>query len=317
MAGQAPVNLCGMTSHSAPILLLVDRSDMGLHSLGKAMLLARYLRAPLELHLCEVSPWVGSRDSPARTSQVSQLQGAAQTYLRALLQKLSLGDLHVRCESQVASSWADGLTQRLRRAAVLLVVAPLGAQALPDPRAALHWSLLHACTVPLLLPRQRIWKPVPKFGAAIDLGSAADEEQAARLIGLAERWARGCHALLEYLYVAGGQAEGKPAQQAWHRLGALAGAAPDGAGLKGWLHYHPAEAEAELPRAVAARDYDLMMMGRPRRRSTLPGFIDDDEPCLAPSRARSQAAPTQNTWTRLLRGAAGDLLLLPAASSTE
>src|SRR3974390_1436551 len=130
-----------MATDSTPILLLVDRSDLGNYSLNKAMLLARHLHAPLELYLCEVSrsaqPW-GSQD---QATQPAQLPADAQAYLRALRQNILSTDVEIRCESRLAASWADGLEQRLRRAAVLLVITAVGGRVVPDPRRALDWSL--------------------------------------------------------------------------------------------------------------------------------------------------------------------------------
>ena len=185
---------------------------------------------------------------------------------------------------------------------MLLVITPVGAHIMPDPRVGVDWSGLQGCNVPLLLARKRAWKPVPQFGAAIDLGADGDDEFGARLIGLAERLTRRCAALLEYLYVAAGDTEGAPAQQAWRRLVQLAGITEGSSGLTGWLHYQQGQPREVLPSVVGERGYDLLMMGWPRRPDgARAGFTDDDAP---PS-------------VRLLQAAEGDLLLLPAVASGD
>ena len=105
MAAAVPVTLLVVAAALIPILLLVDRGDLGHNGLNKAMLLARHMQAPLELHLCEVSPFVRSRDSPAGVAQLAQMQAAAQAYLHALRQSIFSTDVEIRCESQVATSW--------------------------------------------------------------------------------------------------------------------------------------------------------------------------------------------------------------------
>lgn len=322
MAVAVPGNLLLMATTSIPILLLVDRGDVGHHGLNKAMLLARHMRAPLELYLCEVSPLVRSRDSPERAAQLAELQAAARAYLHALRLHIFSTDVEIRYESQVTTSWADGLNQRLQRAAVLLVITPVGAQITPDPRVALDWSLLQSCTAPLLLTRKRAWKPVPRFGAAIDLGAGADDELGARLIGLAEQLTRACSALLEYLYVAVDEGEATPVYEAWRRLAQLAGVAKGSVGSRGWLRYHAGRPREQLPSVVGERGYDLLMMGWPRRRDgTLTSFINDDAaPSALGAASPRHAAPLEEnrrTSVRLLRAADGDLLLLPAVSSAD
>jgi hypothetical protein len=312
MAVTLPVVLTELT----PILLLVDRGDLGHHGLNKAMLLARHLQAPLEMYLCDVSPSATAPDSPQRLAELAQKQAAAQAYLQALRQGISSTDVEIRCESRVASSVAEGLDQRLRRGAALLVIAPAGAQLVPDPRVGLERSLLQCCIVPLLLTRRRAWRPVPQFGAAIDLDVDADPRLGARLVGLAERLTRRCEALLEYLYVGRGETEAEAARAAWRRLTQLADAAEDRSGLKGWLRYHHGQPREVLPGVVSERGYDLLMMGWPRRPDGAPeGFIDDDAASSAPGRTLAKPRTpleSRRTSVRLLQAAAGDLLLLPA-----
>jgi len=306
-----------------PVVLLVDRSDFGHHGLIKAMLLARHLQAPLELYLCELSPSLQSRNRQGQSSQSGQLRAEAQAYLQALRQNIVSTDVEIRCASQVAASWADGLEQRLQRAAVLLVTAPVGAQIVADPRIAVDWSLLRACSAPLLLTRKRPWKAVPRFAAAIDLGAGADEELGAQLIGLAEQLTRRCSAHLEYLYAAPDAGEDSPAEQAWRRLTQLAGSTQASPGSRAWLHYLQGQPREVLPRLVGERGYDLLVMGCPRPQGgALAGFIDDDapQPPALGRRYGHRAAVLENaerTAARLLRAADGDLLVLPACSGVQ
>lgn len=312
-----------MPTRSAPILLLVDRGDLGHYSLHKAMLLARHMQAPLELHLCEVLPVTQARNSQPHLTRLAQVQTEARAYLQALRQNILSTDVEIRCESQVAPSLADGLDQRLRGAGVLLVITPVGAQIVPDLRVAMDWSLLQSCSAPLLLTRKRAWRPVPQFGAAIDLDADADDELGARLIDLAERLSRRCVALLEYLYVAPGDAEGALVQAAQQRLAALAGATNRNGALHGWLHYHPGQPREVLPRVVSERCHDLLMMGWPRRpEGFLTNFVKDAVAASSESGvdSGSQAAPLEDAapiCVRLLWAAEGDLLLLPAVSDVH
>ena len=304
MARALPVTLPVVAADSTPILLLVDRADLGHSGLNKAMLLARHLRAPLELYLCEVSPSGRSpQDSPQGVSRLAPMQAAAHAYLHALRQSIFSTDVQIHCESQVATSLADGLDQRLRRRAALLVIIPVGAQILPQRHLGVDWSPLQGRSVPLLLTRRRVWRPIPQFGAAVDLGADGDDELGARLIGLAERLTRRCAALLEYLYLAVGDNEGKVALEAWRRLGRLAGGTPARCALKGWLHCQQGQPSEELPGVVGERGYDLLMMGWPRR------------PASALAGRNHHHAPPPSV--RLLHESAGDLLLLPAVASGD
>ena len=302
MARAVPVTLRVVAAESTAILLLVDRADLGHSGLNKAMLLARHLRAPLDLYLCEVSPSGRSRDSTQDGSRLAPMYAAAQAYLHALRQSIFSTDVEIRCESQVASSLADGLEQRLRRGAALLII-PVGAHILPQRHLGGNWSWLQGCNVPLLLARKRVWRPVPQFGAAVDLGADGDDEHGARLIGLAERLTRRCAALLEYLYVATGDNEGKVALEAWRRLGRLAAGTEARSALKGWLHCRQGEPREVLSGVIGERGYDLLMMGWPRR------------PDGALAGLNHEHAPPRSV--RLLQETAGDLLLLPAVASGD
>jgi nucleotide-binding universal stress UspA family protein len=198
------------------------------------------------------------------------------------------------------------------------VITPVGAHVVPDPRVAFDWSLLRACAAPLLLTRKRPWKPVPRFGAAIDLGAGADEELGARLIRLAEQLTRRCSAHLEYLYAAPDAGEDSPAEQAWQRLTELAANTQESPGLSGWLHCLQGQPREVLPRLVGERSYDLLVMGcPPPQGGALAGFIDDDAPQPAalghPSGHRPAVLENaRRTPVGLLRAADGDLLVLPA-----
>ncbi len=235
---------------ATPVLLLVDRQDIGQNGLQKAMLLARYLQAPLELFLCEVSPG-------PRAGRDLSVPARAQEYLQALRQSIHCTDVDISTKAEVAGSVVEGLRAKLQRSAPVLVVVPTTArdgQEVSATDVTRPWA--SACGAPLLLARRRPWRPVPRFGAAVDLSATADAALGRRIVRLAETLTRRCGALLEYVFVAPGPVDAAQINRARQRLESFAGQRSSG-----WLYYRCGDPVEQLTRVVLERDPDVLLLG--------------------------------------------------------
>jgi nucleotide-binding universal stress UspA family protein len=275
----------------ASILLLVERGDQGHQALSKALLLARHLHAALDLFLCDTERYPSARSGAGQLPPAAARTRVADAgeYLQVLRKSINAPEVELSSDAVCHVSLRTALADKLRRSRVDLVVK--AGQATPagrDDRDCIDWPLVASCTAPLLLTRGRPWHPVPRFVAVVDLLDRQGSALCSAIMALAGTLSRGCAAELETLFA-------HPARQSEFEAGRQAAAREDFVaraygGDAQRFRQLPGEPSEVLPRLVAQRDYDLVVMGKPRHG--------------APSDAsRSVAA-------NVLRATAGDVLFM-------
>lgn len=276
------------------ILLLVERGDQAHRALNKALLLARHMRARLELFLCE-----SAHDLPAPSGGAQALERAranrmaeAHEYLLALRKTMLVPDVEISSDAVCHVSVREALADKLQRSRPDMVVKAANAgQPDPDELGGSAWLLIASCAVPLLLARDRAWHPVPRFAAALDYEDRGQEMLGRRMMAIGEMLSRECAAELDILCArpaADGDARIESARSNW-----TSGPMPSTACRLQHLRGTPSEV---LPRFVTQRDYDMIIMGKPRH---------SDRSLLSASVAR-----------RVLKASTGDVLFVHANGET-
>ncbi len=274
------------------ILLLVERGDQAHRALNKALLLARHMHAKLELFLCE-----SERDLPAPSGGGAQAleraranqMAEAREYLLALRKSMLVPEVEVSSDAVCHVSVREALADKLKRSRPDLVVKAANAgQPDPDELGGSAWLLIASCAVPLLLARDRAWHPVPRFAAALDCEDRRQETLGRRMMAIGEMLSRECSAELDILCArppSDGHAPIDARRREW-----TPGPTPSSACRLQHLRGTPSEV---LPRFVMQRDYDMIIMGKPRH---------SDRSLLSASVAR-----------RVLKASTGDVLFVHAS----
>ncbi len=244
---------------SPSVLLVIERETPSQLCMGRALMMARYLHARLDILLCRDRlgqalnlPW-SDRDL-----------GEAREYLEAIRKSIVAPDVQIRSEIATTGARHADIVEHARRSGCVLVIKrPWHPQ--PLLRERTDWELLHDCPVPLLLTEGRPWRPRPRFLAAID--PIAGAGAAASIVHAAADMRSACAAELELLYIQpvpqpGAAMEGEsPAQIELQRL-AKQYQIPSGG-----VHVLDAADAARIAHFVAAGGYDLLVMGAPVERS--------------------------------------------------
>jgi hypothetical protein len=272
----------------ASILLLVERGDQGHQALNKALLLARHLRARLELFLCDTERYSfprSSGDEPAQAALDARVAHARE-YLHALRKTILVPEIEVSSDVACHVSLRAALVDKLRRSRVDLVVkAAYTSQLGQNQHDSIDWPLVASCAAPILLTRGRPWHPVPRFAAAVDLRDRQGGALRSAITAIGDKLSRSCGARLETLFADARAESTLEAERLSAPLEAIAQALPLDARRVHRLVGEPSEV---LPRFVAHCDYDLVVMGKPRHG--------------APSEA------TRSVAARVVKATAGDVL---------
>jgi nucleotide-binding universal stress UspA family protein len=221
---------------SNSILLAAERGDAVHQSLSRALMLARYLDARLDILLCNLDrPFAGA---PAAAAGPNDPAAEARAYLASLLNSVNAPDVEITADAAFEATLHEHVARKARLENSLFVVKGLG-----GTRAArddyLNRQLIESCPVPLLLNRGRAWHPRPRFAALIDLRHGRATAVAAAIVTLGQA----CGADLDLLCLPG------------------AAAAPAGFGVAPErLHMLGDDAAEALPQFVAARGYDLIAL---------------------------------------------------------
>lgn len=178
------------------ILLMVERGERVHAALAKAVTLARYTGACLELFLCDTPYYPDAkRYGAAGERHRQQCLQRGHEYLRALREGIDCTDVDIGSEVACANSLTQGVAEKLRRTAVQLVVRAIGK--VDAASCAVARGLVNTCGSPLLLTRGRPWQPAPQFVAALSAGRSA---AASTQIGqLSELLRCRCNAQVDYL----------------------------------------------------------------------------------------------------------------------
>ena len=266
-----------------PILLILERQVTVQPCLVRALMLARYLHAPLEILYPAQTIRAGSPEEERR------LLTEESRYLAALQQSIQAPDVSLSVEAANTPLTDAVITKTRARAYALVIKTPWHRQSqFTHPT---DWQLLQVCAAPLLLTEGRPWRPQPRFLAAVDLMSEHATVEPRAVLAATTALRQACSAELDLIYV---QSEPAPVSPRMEQLSGEFDVSPTR------LHVLPGRPADTLRQIVAMQGFDLLSVGGP-----------------APSRA-PLAAHQELPVAMALTGVACDLLSVPdsAAYST-
>jgi len=174
------------------ILLIAEPADADRQSLAKALMLARYLHAGIEIVFFDSGHPNTQRPSVTPTATAHQ-------YLEALRQSVTAPDVDIAIDPVFAGSLQDTIAQKAAANGVELVIKAAGHRRTPSGAQA-DWQLIRHCPIPLLLTQGRPWHPRALFGAAVDVTDRHTPDLYSAIAQLSARLRTACGADLVLLY---------------------------------------------------------------------------------------------------------------------
>jgi hypothetical protein len=236
------------------VLLIVEPEDAVHHGVNRALMLARYLNARIDILLYD-DEYMHARSDPD-----SQTPGEeAREYLEALRQSVRAPDIEISTHVYFGESLREQLTSRFTQHGVdLIIKSPERDDPVRDKRQA--WRLLSVCPTPLLLTRGQPWHPHPRFAAAISAVDRSTETLSLLAARAVASLREACGASLDLIYDStnadSASADGAaPARLKLDRLAHRLRFKPRGVRLP------TGDPTETLPGFVADEAYDLLAIG--------------------------------------------------------
>jgi nucleotide-binding universal stress UspA family protein len=146
-------------------ILLVAAREHSIHqSVSRALMLARYLQARLDILLCDSERPLAA-DSGRGASHATE---EAHQYLEALRKSVSAADIEITTDAAFEGPLHELVAQKARKENSTLVIKS-ATQLRTTHGLHANWQLIESCPVPLLLTHGRPWHPRARFAAAIDV----------------------------------------------------------------------------------------------------------------------------------------------------
>ena len=217
------------------ILLAAEREDAVHQSVNRALMLARYLDARLDILLCDLyRPFTAGVERPL--PNVAE----AHAFLAALRNSVSAPDVEITTDAAFEGTLHEHVAKKVRLERSSLVIK--GVARAPVARdSQLNWQLIRSSPAPLLLTRGNPWQPRPRFAAVVDMRQDQSPALSAAVIDIATSVQHACGAKLDFLCLPG-------------RTQSLTGL---GAGPE---RLHVLGPDETLPQFVAERRYDLVAL---------------------------------------------------------
>jgi nucleotide-binding universal stress UspA family protein len=233
------------------ILAVANGIDECALVLGKSVELARRFGAHIELLLFGK---VDAREIAKLHSELSY-------------DKVTFASMHCGTESLTAT-----ILRRVHATQPDLVVkSPAGAH--PLVRWTLEendWQLANDCPAPVLLVRHKPWASPIRFAAAIDVADAESSDTARSILHAAGFMALGCHGDLDILYSECEQDDDALRMERAVKLAQLVREYHVGCERIQVFEGEPGET---LPPLIAARHYDVLVLGAQSRQPALKNFF--------------------------------------------
>ena len=229
------------------ILAVANGVEDGAAVLGKSVSLARRFGAHVELLL------FGSVDAHTIATMCAN----------ATYDKFSLVSMHLGDESPTNAI----LRRVLATQPDLVVKAPAGAH--PLKRWTLEendWRLVNECPAPLLLVRHKPWASPIRFAAAVDVADDATSAVARSILHTAGFMALGCYGNLDILYSEREQDDDALRMVRAVKLAQMVREYHVGCER---IQVFDGAPEQTLPPLVAAREYDVLVLGAQSREPVL------------------------------------------------
>jgi universal stress protein E len=175
------------------ILLIAEPADTGRQSLSRALMLARYLHARIEIVFFDSG-------HPYTQRPFVTLKATAHRYLEALQKSVTAPDVDITTDATFEGSLQETIEQKTAENRVELVIKAAGHRRVPGGSYA-DWQLIRHCPTPLLLTQGRPWHPRALFAAAIDVMDHHTPTLPSAIAQMSARLRIACGADLDLLYV--------------------------------------------------------------------------------------------------------------------
>jgi universal stress protein E len=143
------------------ILLIAEPADAERQSLSRALMLARYLHARIDIVFFDSG-------HPYTQRSFVTPKATAHRYMEALRNSVTAPDVDITTDAAIAGSLQDTIAQKAAEDGVELVIKAAGHRRVPSGNHA-DWQLISHCPTPLLLTQGRPWHPRALFAAALDV----------------------------------------------------------------------------------------------------------------------------------------------------
>lgn len=234
------------------ILLIAEPDDAVHQSVKRALMLARYLQARLDLLF-----WDTERPYTPHSSPAPQVIEQARQYLEALRKSVTAPDVEITIDAAFEGSLQEHIAQKVLKEGTKFVIKSV------SRRLTLHgsrvdWQIVRNCPAPLLLTQGRPWQPRARFAVVID---AMDRQAPTLQLAVAQTSALlrlACCADLDLIYA---QPDSEPPEEdsPFHlrlqHFARIFSVEPQ------HLHVHCGNLSETLPRFIAEQRYDLIAAG--------------------------------------------------------
>ena len=256
------------------ILVVIEQGDDARYVVEKAMTLARYCHASVELFLCDSGQARSvphSSDPTGVDAARRQCVARGRSYLNSIARPLAQDvpiSTHVVCESLLHEAVVDRV---LENGADLVMKSPAGQH--PLKRLTLDandWQLARTCPVPLMLTRHRRWNAEARFAAAVDVSKPAGAELARSIVDTAGYLALCCSAQLDVVFSDSGEDDAAAHAERAEALTRLVHEYRIGG-----EHQHVLRGVAKntLPTFATQLGCDVLVLGALTRRSSLAALL--------------------------------------------
>jgi hypothetical protein len=152
----------------ASILLIAEAEDSIQQSINRALMLARYLRARLDILFCS-----SGRGTLPAAAQAPETRAQAREYLDSLRKSFAAPDVEITTDAAFEGRLHEQVAHKARVAGSTMIVKSTGRFG-SHSEIRIDWPLLQHAPAPVLLTQGRTWHPRARFAAAVGLGEAAD-----------------------------------------------------------------------------------------------------------------------------------------------
>jgi hypothetical protein len=168
------------------ILLIAEAEDSIQQSTNRALMLARYLRARLDILFCSTE-----RGYLSRSAQAAETRAQAHEYLESLRASLAAPDVEITTEAAFEGRLHEQVLHKARAAGSTIIVK--STERFGSRRAVrIDWPLLQHAPAPVLLTQGRAWHPRARFAVALEVRDSADRELPSTVAQTLERLSEAC-----------------------------------------------------------------------------------------------------------------------------
>lgn len=246
------------------ILVVLDRSERSRHVFAKACILARHLRARLELFICDAESAYAlhhSYDQSGIHRTIEAIVLDHKRYLDGLRNATEAADLDIGINACCESPFYEGVVRAILALRPDLVIKARTVQGSDRQEWPGHndWHLVRTCPVPLLLTHARPWSAMPKIAAFVDPGAHETPGLAATIVGTARALCSSVQGKLDLVHAEHAAHTDAPAHA---RAPALLAALAEALQLPAaQLHVISGEPAASLLQFAQRQRYDVIALG--------------------------------------------------------